>query len=71
MYVDVDYFCLRALDDIAASCECFAGLSNTNTLELNNGIIGYVLLAEIVYILRYHAVVAVLGIQSFKRFSTH
>lgn len=40
VYIDVDYLCLKPLDDIITSCEFFAGVSNTSVLEINNGILG-------------------------------
>lgn len=40
VYVDVDYECIRPLDSVLGSCALFAGFSNTEALELNNGLMG-------------------------------
>ena len=42
VYVDIDYECIRNIDDICNRCHFFAGLSNTSVIEINNGIIGYI-----------------------------
>ncbi|CAM9921456.1 unnamed protein product [Discosporangium mesarthrocarpum] len=40
LYVDVDFLCLGAFDSLHKCFHFFAGLSNTGTFELNNGLIG-------------------------------
>jgi mannosyltransferase OCH1-like enzyme len=40
VYADVDYECIRSIDDIRKSCAFFAGISNTKAFEVNNGLIG-------------------------------
>ncbi|CAM9490094.1 unnamed protein product [Hapterophycus canaliculatus] len=40
LYVDVDFLCLGSFDSLHARYEFYAGVSNTGTFELNNGLIG-------------------------------
>lgn len=40
VYVDVDFLCLGAFDDLHRRYEFYAGVSNTGTFELNNGLVG-------------------------------
>ncbi|CAM9368441.1 unnamed protein product [Scytosiphon promiscuus] len=40
LYVDVDFLCLGSFEDLHASYEFYAGVSNTGTFELNNGLVG-------------------------------
>ncbi|CAN0053305.1 unnamed protein product [Ectocarpus fasciculatus] len=40
LYVDVDFLCLDSFDDLHRRYEFYAGVSNTGTFELNNGLIG-------------------------------
>jgi mannosyltransferase OCH1-like enzyme len=42
IYVDVDFECFRPFDDLCgrSDLDFFAGISNTRTVELNNGLIG-------------------------------
>ena len=40
VYVDIDYECIRSLDDIVVNCDFFVGFSHTEVLEINNGLIG-------------------------------
>ncbi|KAF0698402.1 Aste57867_10970 [Aphanomyces stellatus] len=44
VYVDIDFECLRPLDAMHEhdGCSFYAGLSNTNTVEVNNALIGVV-----------------------------
>ncbi len=45
LYVDVDMECLRphdALHATSSGCSFYAGFSHTGTVELNNGVIGWV-----------------------------
>ncbi len=42
VYIDMDYEFLQSLDHVALSSHFFCGLSNTDTVEVNNGIIGAV-----------------------------
>ncbi|CAM9778082.1 unnamed protein product [Laminaria digitata] len=40
VYVDVDFLCLGAFDELHRHYELYAGVSNTGTFELNNGLVG-------------------------------
>lgn len=40
LYVDVDFLCFGSFDDLHKRYEFYAGVSNTGTFELNNGLIG-------------------------------
>lgn len=40
VYVDIDYECVRNIDDVVQQCSFFAGFSHTEVLEVNNGLIG-------------------------------
>lgn len=40
LYVDVDFLCLGAFDDLHRRYEMYTGMSNTGTFELNNGLVG-------------------------------
>lgn len=64
VYVDIDYECVRNIEDIVDHCDFFAGFSHTTALELNNGLIGCVshhavmrrLVGEITALAPMHAV---------------
>ncbi|CAN0375651.1 unnamed protein product, partial [Ectocarpus sp. 8 AP-2014] len=40
LYVDVDFLCLGSFEDLHKRYEFYAGVSNTGTFELNNGLVG-------------------------------
>jgi len=42
LYVDTDFECLASFDPFHIVCGFFAGISNTATIEINNGLIGSV-----------------------------
>lgn len=42
VYVDIDYECIRSLDDVVIHCDFFVGFSHTEVVEINNGLIGCV-----------------------------
>ena len=42
LYVDTDFECIRPIDKLHRQFEFYTGISNTGTVELNNGLIGAV-----------------------------
>ena len=52
LYVDTDFECVKSLDELHCRFEFYAGISNTGTVELNNGLVGaapgHTILAELI-----------------------
>lgn len=40
LYVDLDYYCFRSINDLHQSYDFFCGASNSGVIEVNNGLIG-------------------------------
>mmetsp|Transcript_90601 Transcript_90601/g.242665 ORF Transcript_90601/g.242665 Transcript_90601/m.242665 type:complete len:168 (-) Transcript_90601:40-543(-) len=40
VYVDVDFACVKPLDDLTTKYSFFTGMSNVGAVEVNNGLIG-------------------------------
>ena len=51
VYIDVDYECIRNIDDIVMHCDFFAGFSHTTAVEINNGMIGCIPQHELLHTL--------------------